>query len=88
MFVYCLLEICCFYLLVGGTPISKNDTAKIALITLGVTVALSTAVLGMIFYGRRQKKNNRFSMKLLFHSNFYCALIVSNFSPILFHVLF
>ena len=79
MFVYCLLEICYFYLLVAGTPISKNnDTAKIALITLGVTVALSTAVLGMIFYRRTQKKNKRYSMKLLCHSNFFCALIVSN----------
>ena len=59
-----------------------------ALITLGVTVTLSTAVLGMIFYRRRQKKNNRYSMKLLCHSNFYCALIVLNFTQIFFMFCF
>ena len=74
----------------GDILISKQDTAnfKIVWITLGVTFALSVAVLGMILFRKRQKKNKRYTIKLFCYSYLYCALIVSNFTQILFHILF
>ena len=49
-----------------GDPISKNDTAKIVWIMLGVTVALSAVVVGIIVYRKRAKRNERYFIKMLF----------------------
>ncbi|CAH3178987.1 unnamed protein product, partial [Porites evermanni] len=44
-----------------GVPISKDDTAKIVWIVLGVSVALSALVVGIIVYRKRAKRNERSS---------------------------
>ena len=50
----------------GGSPIAKNDTAKIAWIILGVSVALSAAVVvGIIVYRKRAKRNKRYFIQML-----------------------
>ena len=54
-----------FYLPTGD-PISKNDTAKIVSIMLGVTVALSAVVVVIIVYRKRAKRNKRYFIKMLF----------------------
>ena len=43
----------------GGSPIAKNDTAKIAWIMLGVSVALSAVVVGIIVCRKRAKRNDK-----------------------------
>ena len=43
----------------GGSPITKNDTAKIAWIMLGVSVALSALVVGIIVCRKRAKRNDK-----------------------------
>ena len=43
----------------GGSPIAKNDTAKIAWIMLGVSMALSALVVGIIVYRKRAKRNDK-----------------------------
>ena len=43
----------------GGSPIAKNDTAKIAWIMLGVCVALSALVVGIIVYRKRAKRTDK-----------------------------
>ena len=43
----------------GGSPITKNDTAKIAWIMLGVSVALSAVVVGIIVCRKRAKRNDK-----------------------------
>ena len=49
-----------------GVPISKNETAKIAWIMLGVTVLLSALVVGIIVYRKRAKRNKRYFINMLF----------------------
>ena len=49
----------------GGSPIAKNDTAKIAWIILGVSVTLSAAVVvGIIVYRKRAKRNKRYFIQM------------------------
>ena len=48
----------------GGSPIAKNDTAKIAWIMLGVSVALSAVVVGIV-YRKRAKSNERYFNQML-----------------------
>ena len=43
----------------GGSPVTKNDTAKIAWIMLGVSVALSALVVGIIVCRKRAKRNDK-----------------------------
>ena len=43
----------------GGSPVTKNDTAKIAWIMLGVSVALSAVVVGIIVCRKRAKRNDK-----------------------------
>ena len=47
-----------------GSPIAKNDTAKIAWIMLGVSVALSAVVVGIV-YRKRAKSNERYFNQML-----------------------
>ena len=49
----------------GGSPIAKNDTAKIAWIMLGVSVALSAVLVGIIVYRKRAKSNERYYIQML-----------------------
>ena len=46
-----------------GVPISKDDTAKIVWIVLGVSVALSALMVGIIVYRKRAKRNERYLIK-------------------------
>ena len=48
-----------------GSPIAKNDTAKIAWIMLGVSVALSAVVVGIIVCRKRAKSNERYFNQML-----------------------
>ena len=52
--------------LTPGVPITKNDTAKIAWIILGVTVPLSALVVGIIVYRKRAKRSKRYFINMLF----------------------
>ena len=54
----------------GGSPIAKNDTAKIAWIMLGVCVALSALVVGIIVYRKRAKRNKRYFIQMLLSLKF------------------
>ena len=54
----------------GGSPITKNDTAKIAWIMLGVFVALSAVVVGTIVYRNRAKRNKRYFIQVLISLKF------------------
>lgn len=49
----------------SGGPIAKTDTANIARIMLGVFVALSVLVVGMIVHRKRAKRNERYFIKML-----------------------
>ena len=49
----------------SGGPIAKTGTANIAWIMLGVFVALSVLVVGMIVQRKRAKKNERYFIKML-----------------------
>ena len=62
----------------GGSPISKNDTSKIAWIILGVSVALSAAVVvGIIVYRKRAKKNIRYFIQMLLSLKFNMLCFVA-----------
>ena len=62
----------------GGSPIAKNDTAKIAWIILGVSVALSAAVVvGIIVYHKRAKRNKRYFIQMLLSLKFRILCFVA-----------
>ena len=62
----------------GGSPFAKNDTAKIAWIILGVSVALSAAVVvGMIVYRKRAKRNKRYFIQMLLSLKFRILCFVA-----------
>ena len=61
----------------GGSPIAKNDTAKIAWITLGVSVALSAVLVGTIFYRKRAKRNKRYFIQMLISLKFRILCFVA-----------
>ena len=62
----------------GGSPIAKNDTAKIAWIILGVFVALSAAVVvGIIVYRKRAKRNKRYFIQMLLSLKFRILCFVA-----------
>ena len=61
----------------GGSPITKNDTAKIAWIMLGVSVALSAVVVGIIVYRKRAKSNERYFIQMLLSLEFRILCFVA-----------
>ena len=61
----------------GGPPIAKNDTAKIAWIMLGVSVALSAVVVGIILYRKRAKRNKRYFIQMLISLKFTILFFVA-----------
>ena len=62
----------------GGSPIAKNDTAKISWIILGVSVALSAAVVvGIIVYRKRAKRNKRYFIQMLLSLKFRILCFVA-----------
>ena len=61
----------------GGSPIAKNDTAKIAWIMLGVSVALSAVVVGIIVYCKRAKRNKRYFIHMLISFKFRILFFVA-----------
>ena len=62
----------------GGSPIAKSDTAKIAWIILGVSVALSAAVVvGIIVYRKRVKRNKRYFIQMLLSLEFRILCFVA-----------
>ena len=61
----------------GGSPIAKNDTAKIAWIMLGVSVALSAVVVGIIVYRKRAKRNKRYFIQMLISLKFRILFFVA-----------
>ena len=61
----------------GGSPIAKNDTAKIAWIMLGVSVALSAVVVGTIVYRNRAKRNKRYFIQMLISLKFRILCFVA-----------
>lgn len=61
-----------------GDPISKNDTAKIVWIMLGVTVALSAVVVGIIVCRKRAKRNDkRYFIQMLISLKFRILFFVA-----------
>ena len=60
-----------------GSPIAKNDTAKIAWIMLGVSVALSAVVVGIIVYRKRAKRNKRYFIQMLLSLEFRILCFVA-----------
>ena len=61
----------------GGSPIAENDTAKIAWIMLGVTVALSAVLVGIIVYRKRAKSNERYYIQMLLSLEFRILCFVA-----------
>ena len=61
----------------GGSPIAKNDTAKIAWIMLGVFVALTAVVVGIIVYRKRAKRNKRYFIQMLISLKFRILFFVA-----------
>ena len=62
----------------GRSPIAKNDTAKIAWIIMGVSVALSAAVVvGIIVYHKRAKRNERYFIHMLLSLKFRILCFVA-----------
>ena len=61
----------------GGSPIAKNDTAKIAWIMLGVSVALSAVLVGIIVYRKRAKSNERYYIQMLLSLEFRILCFVA-----------
>ena len=61
----------------GGSPIAKNDTAKIAWIMLGVSVALSAVVVGIIVYRKRAKSDERYFIQMLLSLEFRILCFVA-----------
>ena len=62
----------------GGSPIAKNDTAKIAWIMLGVSVALSAVLVGIIVYRKRAKSNERYFIQMLLSLEFRILCFVND----------
>ena len=60
-----------------GSPIAKNDTAKIAWIMLGVSVALSAVVVGIIVYSKRAKSDERYFIQMLLSLEFRILCFVA-----------
>ena len=60
-----------------GSPIAKNDTAKIAWIMLGVSVALSAVLVGIIVYRKRAKSNERYFIQMLLSLEFRILCFVA-----------
>ena len=62
----------------GGSPIAKNDTAKIAWIMLGVSMALSAVVVGIIVYRKKAKRNDkRYFIQMLISLKFRILFFVA-----------
>ena len=61
----------------GGSPVAKNDTAKIAWIMLGVSVALSAVLVGIIVYRKRAKSNERYFIQMLLSLEFRILCVVA-----------
>ena len=61
----------------GSSPIAKNDTAKIAWIMLGVSVALSAVLVGIIVYRKRAKSNERYYIQMLLSLEFRILCFVA-----------
>ena len=62
----------------GGSPIAKNDTAKIAWIMLGVSVTLSALVVGIIVCRKRAKRNDkRYFIQMLISLKFRILFFVA-----------
>ena len=62
----------------GGSPVTKNDTAKIAWIMLGVSVALSALVVGIIVCRNRAKRNDkRYFIQMLISLKFRILFFVA-----------
>ena len=62
----------------GGSPVTKNDTAKIAWIMLGVSVALSAVVVGIIVCRKRAKRNDkRYFIQMLISLKFRILFFVA-----------
>ena len=67
----------CLYPL-GGSPITKNDTAKIVWIMLGVSVVLSALVVGIIVCRKRAKRNDkRYFIQMLISLKFRILFFVA-----------
>ena len=61
-----------------GSPIAKNDTAKIAWIMLGVSVALSAMVVGIVVCRKRAKRNDkRYFIQMLISLKFRILFFVA-----------
>ena len=61
----------------GGSPTAKNDTAKIAWIMLGVSVALSAVMVGTNVYRNRAKRNKRYFIQMLISLKFRILCFVA-----------
>ena len=61
----------------GGSPIAKSDTAQIAWIMLGVSVALSAVVVGTIVYCNRAKRKKRYFIQMLISLKFRILCFVA-----------
>ena len=62
----------------GGSPTAKNDTAKIAWIMLGISVALSAVVVGIIVCRKRAKRNDkRYFIQMLISLKFRILFFVA-----------
>ena len=61
----------------GGSPVAKSDTAKIAWIMLGVSVALSAVAVGTIVYRNRAKRNKRYFIQMLISLKFRILCFVA-----------
>ena len=62
----------------GGSPITKNDTAKITWIMMGVSVALSALVVAIIVCRKRAKRNDkRYFIQMLISLKFRILFFVA-----------
>ena len=61
----------------GGSHVAKSDTAKIAWIMLGVSVALFAMVVGTIVYRNRAKRNKRYFIQMLISLKFRILCFVA-----------
>ena len=68
---------CLYSSATGGSPIAKSDTAKIAWIMLGVSVALSAVAVGTIVYRNRAKRNKRYFIQMLISLKFRILCFVA-----------
>ena len=60
-----------------GSPIAKDDTAKIGWIILGVSVSLSAVLVGIIVYRKRAKSNERYFIQMLLSLEFRILCFVA-----------